>query len=104
MAEEEVKKLLHGAPIPRKCFTQVCMAKMTEAEDTNSILKQLCENGHSFHGLFKRLSSQLFNVMCKNYVRDMNSAIRSKKRGGGESQKLSKSAQKVSKLSSSAIN
>ena len=99
MDQEESKRLLMDSEDARSVFAKTVVAKMKESPDTEETLLQKCSQGHPYEPVFSVIAQQVFNMMAKNLVSEINDAIHeSRKRD--TSAKGNSNSRKIQKLSS----
>lgn len=99
------KSILHdvySSSNPRTTF--VCMIKrlMADGKHSSEVILSRCKQDHTFEHIFNQLSTKFFNIMTKNYVSELNTAVRNVKRPNGGN-KSSVQTRKIAKLSSNFV-
>ena len=72
-------------------------------ENYTGILEATCINEHSFADIYEKILTKFFNVMCKNFVSEVNSAThkaKKRKTSTKEASGISSSCIKIRKLQS----
>ena len=77
----EAKLYFLACKMQRKVFANLVVAEITGNDDYGGILETSCIKNHAFSVMLDKLVVKFFNVMCKNFVSEINSAVyKSKKR------------------------
>ena len=77
----EAKLYFLASKMQRKVFVNLVVAEITDNDDYGGILETSCIKNHAFSVMLDKLVVKFFNVMCKNFVSEINSAVhKSKKR------------------------
>ena len=76
----------------------VVKEKLEEEDATQQLLLESCSQGHQLP--CDAVAKQLFNMVPKNLAKKMNEAVKKKKRSYDSTEKVTKSALKVAKLTS----
>ena len=77
----EAKLYFLACKMQRKVFVNLVVAEITDNDDYGGILETSCIKNHAFSVMLDKLVVKFFNVMCKNFVSEINSAVhKSKKR------------------------
>jgi hypothetical protein len=95
----DVQRVFLESGCPRHVFVQ-CYTELLQRESrTESLLTQLCSEGHKFEEFIPKIATRIFNIFSKNYISELNDKIQmSRKRDAGS--KECNTSRKISKLQS----
>ena len=83
----------------RKLFIKSVFMETHSHDTYSSILETTCLQDHPFENIFVNIVTKLFNVMCKTFSSEVNSAIHEGKKRNNETD-LSPQSIKIRKLQS----
>ena len=75
---------------------------MADSKHSSEILLAHCRQDHSFDTIFYQISKKIFNMMTRNYVSQLNDAVRQVKRPNG-GDKFTIQIRKIAKLTSNVV-
>jgi hypothetical protein len=101
-AHESLLDQVYSSGNPRTMFAGMVTTLMAEGEHSSEILRTHCRQDHSFDTIFHQISKKIFNMMTRNYVSQLNDAVRQGKRPSGGN-KSSMQTRKIAKLTSNVV-
>ena len=101
----EAKLYFLACNMHRKVFVNLVLAEISSNDDYGGILEATCIKNHAFSTMLDRVVEIFFNLMCKNFVSEVNSAIheakkRSKTKKKEDGKRYTAQKAKVRKLNS----
>ena len=86
-AYESLLHQVYACGNPREKFAGMVKTLMEDSKHSSEILRAHCRQNHSFDTIFYQISKKIFNMMTRNYVSQLNDAVRQVKRPNGGDQK-----------------
>ena len=83
-------------------FEGMVKTLMADSKHSSEILRAHCREDHSFDTIFYQISKNIFNMMTKNYVSQLNDAVQQVKRSNG-GDKFTIQTRKIAKLTSNVV-
>jgi hypothetical protein len=83
---------------PGDVFVQCHTTLLRRESTTVSLLSQKCKNGQDFADFVPKKATRVFNILCKNFVSELNDKIHASRKRGGN--KECSTSRKLSKLQS----
>ena len=99
MESYDAKSYFLACKMQRKVFIKSELIKTRSHDTYSSILETSCLQDHPFENIFVNIVTKLFNVMCKNFASEVNSAVHKGKKRNKETD-LSPQSIKIRKLQS----
>ena len=84
MESYEAKSYFLSCKMQRNVFLKVVMIETHANENNTGILEATCINEHCFADIYEKILTNFFNVMCKNFVSEVNSATHKAKKRKNE--------------------
>ena len=99
MENSEAKSLFLSFKAHRSVFLNIMYGQATENTKYVDILDTIGLKSHRFYSLLSNILSKFFNVICKNFVSEINSNIRASKKERKKDDKPDKQSRKIKKTS-----
>ena len=101
---KDLQELFLTTEYPQRVFVQTFVHLLKNEIDTELIVNQKCESGHSFGDFVPKIGNSVFNIFSKNFVSDENDKIhqarKRKTKEEEEKKKQSPTSKKIAKLQS----
>ena len=100
MENSEAKSVFVSSKMHRSVFVSIVHAQAIDDTKYVDILETSCLRNHRFGGLSSKILSKFFNVMCKNFVSEVNSTVHTLKKRRKKDDKPNRQSAKIKKLQS----
>ena len=101
-AHESLLHQVYACGDTREMFAGMVKTLIADSKHSSEILWAHCRQDHSFDTIFYQISKKIFNMMTRNYVSQLNDAVRQVKRPNG-GDKFAIQTRKIAKLTSDVV-
>ena len=100
MESYDAKSYFLACKMQRKVFIKSVLIETRSHYTYSSILETSCLQDHPFENIFVNIVTKLFNVMCKKFASEVNSAVHKDKKRMNKQTNISPRSIKIRKLQS----
>ena len=100
MESYDAKSYFLACKMQRKVFIKSVLIETCSHYTYSSILETSCLQDHPFENIFVNIVTKLFNVMCKHFASEVNSAVHKDKKRMNKQTNISPQSIKIRKLQS----